>query len=70
VPSPGGEVKDYYSNFVVSVLVFLLWGLFYEFMFRRSKNGRLRAQSKYTLISWLCVAGWMIYNFVMWRRSP
>ncbi len=63
-------MKDYYPDFVMSVLVWFLWGLFYEFMFRRSKNAHLRSLSKYTLISWLCVAGWMIYNFVMWKRSP
>lgn len=63
-------MKDYYADFVMSVLVWFLWGLFYEFMFRRSKNNYLSSLSKYALFSWLCVAGWMIYNFVMWRRSP
>jgi hypothetical protein len=63
-------MRDYFPDFVMSVLVWFLWGLFYEFMFRRSKNTYLRSLSNYTLISWLCVTGWMVYNLVMWRRSP
>jgi hypothetical protein len=63
-------MKDYFPDFVMSVLIWFSWGLFYEFMFRRSQNKYLRSLSKYSLLSWLCVTGWMIYNFIMWRRSP
>ena len=60
-------MRDYLSNFLVSVVVWLSWGLFYEFMFRRSSDPKKRSVASAAGFGWLCITGWMIYSLVMWR---
>ncbi len=62
-------MKDYYTDFLMSVLVWIVWGLFYEFGFRRSKDEFVRSLSKYNLLAWLGITEWMIYSLIMWRRA-
>jgi hypothetical protein len=61
-------MRDYFSEFLVSIVLWLCWGLFYEFMFRRSKDAQKRSVAPYARIGWLCITTWMIYSLVMWRR--
>ena len=61
-------MPDYFSLLLVSAVVWLCWGLFHEFMFRRSRDVQKRSVSWASGLGWLCITGWMIYNFVMWRR--
>jgi len=61
-------MRDYISDFLVSVVVWLCWGLFYEFMFRRSNDPQKRSIAPAAGLAWLCLTGWMIYSLVMWRR--
>jgi hypothetical protein len=61
-------MPDYFSQFLISIVVWLCWGLFYEFMFRRSSNPQKRSVSKYAFTAWICIGAWVIYNLVMWRR--
>jgi hypothetical protein len=61
-------MRDYFSGFLMSVVVWLCWGLFYEFMFRRANTPQKRSVAPVAGLAWLCITGWMIYNLVMWRR--
>ncbi len=63
-------MRDYYGYFLVSVVVWITSGLFFEFMFRRSKVPHLRSARWKAGVTWIIVTGWMIYNLVMWRRFP
>ena len=62
-------MRDYFSNFLISVVVWLCWGLFYEFMFRRSIDPQKRSVAPAAGLAWLGITGWMIYCLVMWKRS-
>lgn len=62
-------MRDYFSDFLVSTVLWVCWGLFYEFMFRRSEDAQKRSVAPYAGLSWLCITTWMIYSLVMWRRS-
>jgi hypothetical protein len=59
---------DYFSQFLISVVLWLCCGLFYEFMFRRSRDPEMRSVGKATGLVWICNGAWMIYNLIMWRR--
>ena len=61
-------MRDYFSDLLVSVVLWLCWGLFYEFMFRRSKDTQKKSVARYAGIVWLCITAWMIYSLVMWER--
>ena len=61
-------MADYFSQFLISVVVWLCWGLFYEFMFRRSRDPEMRSVGKASGLVWICIGAWMIYNLIMWQR--
>jgi len=61
-------VKDYFSEFIASALLWVVWGLLYFGGFRRSNNPYIQSISKYNGVAWLCITGWMIYELVMWLR--
>ena len=63
-------MHDYFPRFVITAVFWVCLGLFYEFGFRRSDNPRMRSVASAAGLFWLVVGIWMIYNFVMWRRSP
>ena len=63
-------MPDYFSRFIFATVGSLVWGLFYEFMFRRSEDRYMRSLSKYTGIAWGALTVWTIYNFIMWRIKP
>jgi hypothetical protein len=63
-------MHDYFSQLLLSVVFWLCWGLFYEFMFRRSNDAQKRAVAKYAALFWIGIGVWMTYNLVMWLRSP
>ena len=61
---------DYYEYFLISSVMWIVVGLFYEFMFRRSKDPYLHSLRWNVLIIWFAVTGWMVYNLVRWRLRP
>lgn len=61
-------MRDYYGYFLISLVAWLASGLFYEFMFRRSKDPYLHSLRWGAGVTWLAVIGWMIYNLIMWRQ--
>ena len=62
------HMRDHFSNFVISVVLWVCWGLFFEFLFRRSEDARKRSVAPAAGVMWLCITAWMVYSFVMWRR--
>lgn len=62
------RMADHFSDFLVSIVVWLCWGLFYEFMFRRSSEPQKRSVAHAAGLAWLCITGWMIYSLGMWLR--
>ena len=61
---------DHFAQFLIGVVVWLSWGLFYEFMSRRSNDPKKRSVGKAAGLVWICIGAWMIYNLVMWQRFP
>jgi hypothetical protein len=62
-------MTDYYLEFLSSALLWLVWGVFYLFGFRRAKSSYVRSLGKYNGAAWAGITAWMVYNLFMWRRS-
>ena len=61
-------MTDYFGKFLMSFVGFTVFGLLFEFGFRRSENPQMRSQAAASGL-WLCFAVWMAYNFFKWRVS-
>ena len=63
-------MPDYYGRFLFGTACTIMFGLFFEFMFRRSKNESTRSQGVFAGLFTVCWLIWTIYSFVRWRLAP